>query len=967
MSEFAKYEKKWQKRWKKDRIFEADPDPKKKKFFLTVPYPYTNGALHIGHGRTYTVGDLIARWKRMQGFNVLFPMASHMTGTPVLGMVERIKAGDKVAIEQYKRDLRLYFETEDEVNAQLAKFTNPWTTASFFAKVISQDFDALGYSIDWRRKFTTGDKTYNKFIEWQYQKFMEKHYIKQGNYPLLYCPKCGNPVGEDDLLQGETAKIKEFTAIKWGFEDGFLVAATLRPETIFGVTNMWINPKAKYVWAMVDGEKWIVSKKAVDKLRLQAKEVKIIEEFPGAKIIGKTFRAIHDDHEILILPADFVNPDNATGVVYSVPGHAPFDYIALRDLWEDPSGLEKFGISAEDVRGIEIIGMIDIKGYSEFPAKDAVEKRDIASQHEDQKLEDATQEIYKAEFYEGVMKDNCAQFSGRYIKDVKEDVVAWMKTNNTCDVFYEPDTRPVVCKCGTDVQVGVFAGQWFLDYQSPGWKETAWKALNEMAIIPDIFRNLFEATFDWLTQRPCARKRGIGTRLPFDPEWIIESLSDSTIYMAFYTIAHHIADYKIKPEQLTYEFFEYVFLGKGTPKKVSEKTDIDAGLLKSMHDEFTYWYPNDQRHTAPSHISNHLSFAIFHHVAIFPEKHWIQKISLNEHLIMEGGKMSKSKGNVIPLVEIPKKYGADVYRMYAISAAEPGSLMDWREKDVPTVKNRLRQFIDIVSKYGKKEPKVFLKSDKPKPITRWLQSRVNTIVQQSTEHLENFKLRDFAILVTSEMNRIISYYLRRTEIPKTEMEGALAYVCDIWVRLMAPITPHTSEELWSKMKREGYVSITAWPSADKKLMDPEIETAQLVVDSTIRDIREIVRLMKGKKVSKVHVYVAPQWMFDAMNSIREANLPLIVGDIMKHLMSNPDFRQYGKEVKSIVDRISKENGLWDHSSGSKNEMQTLQDAAKYMSSELGLEVVLHESEGADYDPQNKARFALPGRVSLFIE
>jgi len=199
------------------------------------------------------------------------------------------------------------------------------------------------------------------------------------------------------------------------------------------------------------------------------------------------------------------------------------------------------------------------------------------------------------------------------------------------------------------------------------------------------------------------------------------------------------------------------------------------------------------------------------------------------------------------------------------------------------------------------------------------------------------------------------------------MEGALAYVCDIWVRLMAPITPHTSEELWSKMKREGYVSITAWPSADKKLMDPEIETAQLVVDSTIRDIREIVRLMKGKKVSKVHVYVAPQWMFDAMNSIREANLPLIVGDIMKHLMSNPDFRQYGKEVKSIVDRISKENGLWDHSSGSKNEMQTLQDAAKYMSSELGLEVVLHESEGAEYDPQNKARFALPGRVSLFIE
>ena len=200
MSEFAKYEKKWQKRWKKDKVFEADIDPKRKKFFLTVPYPYTNGALHIGHGRTYTVGDLIARYKRMRGFNVLFPMASHMTGTPILGMVERIKAGDPTAIEQYKRDLRLYFETEDEVEAQLAKFTDPWTTAAFFAKVISQDFDALGYSIDWRRKFTTGDKTYNKFIEWQYHKFMDKGYIKQGSYPLLYCPHDKNPVGEDDLF-----------------------------------------------------------------------------------------------------------------------------------------------------------------------------------------------------------------------------------------------------------------------------------------------------------------------------------------------------------------------------------------------------------------------------------------------------------------------------------------------------------------------------------------------------------------------------------------------------------------------------------------------------------------------------------------------------------------------------------------------------------------------------------------------
>ncbi|MHA1902812.1 MAG: leucine--tRNA ligase [Candidatus Thorarchaeota archaeon] len=967
MSEFTKFEKKWQKRWKKDKIFEADPDPKREKWFLTCPYPYVNGSLHIGHGRTYTLGDLLARFKRMQGYNVLYPMASHMTGTPVQGMVDRVLAGDSTAIEQYKRDLRLYFDTEEEVEEQLAKFTDPWITAAFFAKVIHNDFDALGYSIDWRRHFTTGDGIYNQFVTWQYHKFMKLKYIKQGNYPLLYCPNDRNPVGEDDLLRGENAKVKEFVSLKYTFEDGYIVPATLRPETIFGVTNMWINPTEKYVWAMVDNEKWLVSLAAVDKLRLQAKEVEILETFPGSKIIGKKFKAIHDDHDILILPADFVDPNNATGVVYSVPGHAPFDYVALRDLWEDSSGLEKYGITAEEVRAIEIISMIDIEGYGEYPAKDAIENRDIKSQSEDEKLEDATQEIYKAEFYEGVMKDNCLQFSGRPIKEVKDDVIDWLQSNNRSDYFYEPDQRPVVCKCGTDIEVGVFAGQWFLDYMSPGWKDKARGALDSMGIIPETFRNLFEATFDWLTQRPCARKRGVGTKLPFDEEWIIESLSDSTIYMAFYTIAHHITGNKLKPEQCTLSFFDYVFLSKGDAKKVKEETGISIKLLDTMRDEFLYWYPNDLRHTAPSHISNHLSFAIFHHVAIFPKKHWIKTISLNEHLNMEGGKMSKSKGISIPLAEIPDKYGADVFRTYVISGAEPGSLMEWRERDVPAVINRLKQFYELTSKYAKKTPRVYTKKDKPTSITKWVLSRINSIVEECTRNLESFKLRDYAILVTSEMTRAVNHYLKRPEVPREEKEGTMAYVCDLWVRLVSPMIPHISEEVWAKMNRDGYVSLAPWPDADKKLIDLDIQSAHDVIESTIHDIREIVRLLKGKKPKNVHVYVASEWMFEAMNSIRDANLPMIVGDIMKHLMSNPDFRKYGKQVKGIVDRIAKENGLWDHSRTAKHEMVTLTDSAEYIGSELNLNVHIHASETPDYDPQNKARFALPGRVSLYLE
>ena len=329
--------------------------------------------------------------------------------------------------------------------------------------------------------------------------------------------------------------------------------------------------------------------------------------------------------------------------------------------------------------------------------------------------------------------------------------------------------------------------------------------------------------------------------------------------------------------------------------------------------------------------------------------------------------MSKSKGNVLPLVEIPKKYGADVYRTYAISAAEPGSLMDWREKDVPAVKNRLKQYIQIVEKYGKKTSDTTFKKSNLTFATRWVLSRINSLINECTEHIEEFRLRDYAILATSEMIRIINQYMKREDVPKEERNSSLAYICDIWMRLMAPITPHTSEELWSKTNHTGYASLAQWPKADSKLIDEEVETGFSVIENTIRDIREIKKLLKGKKTNSVHMYVAPQWMYNAMNNIRDAELPLIVGEIMKHLMSNPEFRKYGKEVKTIVDRITKENALWSHSSSASSEYDILNQSLNFIKSEIGLDAYIHSAEDVDYDPQNKAHYALPGRVSLFIE
>ena len=94
-------EEKWRDQWAESHIFEPVADNTKKKFFITVPWPYTNGSLHVGHGRTYTLGDIVARYKRLTGYNVLFPMGFHESGTPILAFSERLRSGDKDTIKLY--------------------------------------------------------------------------------------------------------------------------------------------------------------------------------------------------------------------------------------------------------------------------------------------------------------------------------------------------------------------------------------------------------------------------------------------------------------------------------------------------------------------------------------------------------------------------------------------------------------------------------------------------------------------------------------------------------------------------------------------------------------------------------------------------------------------------------------------------------------------------------------------------
>ncbi|MHA1124938.1 MAG: class I tRNA ligase family protein [Candidatus Heimdallarchaeota archaeon] len=436
--DYKKVEQKWQEKWAKAKAFEANVDPDKKKF------------------------------------TVSFPIA---TGQPIAGVAERLKKGDEVQ----KRILK----QSGVPDSEMKKFTDPLHISNYYKILAKRDFTSFGISVDWRREFVTTPlcPPFNRFIEWQYETLKKLGYVKKGTHPVVWCGSCQSPTGDHDRLEGLGIGPIEFTIIKFPFEDGYLVPATLRPETIFGVTNMWIHPDGDYAKIEIDGEIWYVSEPTVIKLQDQLHDVKVISKFKGLEIIGKKCRAPIRNEDVKILPATFVATDHTTGVVMSVPSHAPFDFVALRDLKNNPKMLTKYGLPADFANDIELISMVLTDGLGDHPAKDIIEEMSIENQ-DDARTEDATQTIYSKEFHGGVMRDNCGKYAGTKVSDIKDILIKDMSKEGTTSAIWEP-TGTVICRCTTKNHVKILKDQWFITYGDPKWKKKAHDHLaKKMTIYP---------------------------------------------------------------------------------------------------------------------------------------------------------------------------------------------------------------------------------------------------------------------------------------------------------------------------------------------------------------------------------------------------------------------------------------------------------------------------------------------------
>jgi leucyl-tRNA synthetase len=962
-------EEKWQKRWEEAKIFEANPDPTKPKFFITVAYPYPNSPQHIGHARTYTLADVYARYMRMQGYNVLLPMAFHYTGTPVLAMAKRLAEKDEDLIEDFVKVYKVPKE-------KLKELTNPLAMARYFHKEIKESMKRIGYSIDWRREFTTVDPQYNRFIEWQFHKLREKGYITRGSHPVGWCPKDGNPVGQHDTQGDVEPEIGEFTLIKFKHGEWVLPTATLRPETVFGVTNIWLNPKAKYVKAIVNGEKWIVSQECVEKLTYQNHKVTVLESFDGKELIGKRVENPATIEEIYILPAEFVDPKNATGVVMSVPGHAPYDYVALENIKSEPSRLAEYGLTEDILKSIDAISIIEVPQYSEVPAEDVVKKMGITEQT-DPKLEDATKEVYRHEFHNGKMKSNTGKYAGLPVAEAKEKVKQDLIAAGKATTIYELLNRPVKCRCGTECVVKIFENQWFIDYGKPKWKALAHKCLEKMRILPEELRAEYKYVIDWLHEKACARKSGLGTRLPWDPEWIIESLSDSTIYMAYYTIVHHIKEHKIQPNQMTDNVFDYIFLGVGNVKEIAKETGIDATALEKMRQEFLYFYPLDSRHSAHELIPNHLTFMIFNHTAIFPENLWPRQIVTNGLVTIEGAKMSKSFGNIIPLREGLATFGADTIRLSVLATAELLQNADFSPSIAKAMRDRLERLYKLVIETAKASQEQHPSKEELTAIDRWMLSRLQEHIKKATEAIEKLSVRKAIHTILFELDQDLQWYQKRAKTtPKAATTHVMNDVLKAQILMLSPFAPHTCEELWERMGGKGFVSLAPWPKPDRTKVDVKAEESEMLIATLLEDTLHIIKAT-GITPKKVFYYTAAGWKWKAYLKALEKSLggKIEQGSLIKELLKDADLKGKAKEIADFVGKIIEEVNRMPHERkerlmrvGLIDEIRMLEEAKEFLKSEVNAEITIHKEEDVKrYDPKNRTKMAKPWRPAIYIE
>ncbi len=643
MYNFSKIEKKWQKYWEDNNSFKVENDKSKKPYYILVEFPYPSGSgLHVGHVRSYTAQDAIARLKRMQGYNVLYPMGWDAFGSPA---------------EQYA--IKNHVHPKEAVRKNIQTFKG--------------QMKDLGFSFDWSREFSTTDPEYYKWTQWQFLQFYKHGMAYKDTIPVNWCPNCKTVLSNEDAAGGvcercgETVVQKEKSQwmlkmsdyaedllkglddtnfadkvklgqINWiGKSTGVEVDIDLSTgskfsifttciETIYGITFFVIAPDGKLIKELmpnVENKEEVLeyieeTKKKSNMDRTELNKGKTGVEVKGIKAINPV-----NGKEVPIFLGDFVLGDYGTGAVMAVPAHDERDYEYAK---------------AHNLEVIEVITGGDLK-------EKAYEKYDY--------LENPDARLINSE-----------EFNGKSVSEAKKDITDMLVKKGIARVVNNYKMRD-----------WIFSRQRFWGEPIPMiyCDKCGWQAMDEKdlpLLLPDVAE--YEPTDNG--ESPLAKIT----------EWVNTTCPK--------------CGGKAKRETDTMPNWagsSWYFLRFMDPHNEKEFASMDA---------MKYWNKVDWYNGGMEHTARHLLYARFwvqflYNIGLVPNKEMIwTRVSHGMILGENGEKMSKSKGNVVNPDDVIKEYGADALRTYEMFIGD-------YEKDASWSENGLKgcfKFLDRVYRLGEK-------------------------------------------------------------------------------------------------------------------------------------------------------------------------------------------------------------------------------------------------------------------------
>ena len=642
MSEFSKIEKKWQDYWEKNKTFKVSEDESKQPYYILVEFPYPSGAgLHVGHVRSYTAQDAIARMMRMQGYNVLYPMGFDAFGAPA---------------EQYA--IKTHQHPKEVVKQNIKTFT--------------KQMKSIGFSFDWDRQFSTTDPEYYKWTQWQFLQFYKMGMAYKAEIPVNWCPKCKSVLSNEDAAGGVCERcgtqVEQRDKSQWmlrmsdyseellkGLDDtnfadrvklgqvnwigkstgvemdvdivggGRFSIFTTCIETVYGITFFVIAPDGKLIKELmprVENKEEVEAYIKETALKSNMDRTELNKGKSG--VLVKGIKAINpvNGKEVPIFLGDFVLGDYGTGAVMAVPSHdqRDFEYAQVHD--------------------IPMIQVIDGADVSEH----AFEKGDYLGK--------------------GCKLINSEQFSGLTVEDAKEKIIEYLEDKGIARRVNNYKMRD-----------WIFSRQRFWGEPIPMiyCEKCGWQPMKEEdlpLVLPDVAE--YEPTdtgesplakiTDWVnTTCPCCggdAKRETDTM----PQW-----AGSSWYFLRFMDPHN-----------KHEF----------------------ASMKNMK----YWNRVDWYNGGMEHTARHLLYARFwvqmlYKQGLVPHKEMIwTRVSHGMILGPDGQKMSKSKGNVINPDDIVNEYGADVLRVYEMFMGDYQMDAAWSTDSLRGCKRFLDKIIRIMDK-----------------------------------------------------------------------------------------------------------------------------------------------------------------------------------------------------------------------------------------------------------------------------